>query len=74
MVIRGWEGPQWEKLFLHVFILEKIFQNLLQNKQANFSQTDINYLCIKGIQIFSNIGPGPLQRGDSHKDAKNRVQ
>jgi hypothetical protein len=26
--------------------------------------------CIKGIQVCSNTGPGHLQRGDNHKNAK----
>jgi hypothetical protein len=25
---------------------------------------------VKGIQVCSNIGPGPLQRGDNHKNVK----
>jgi hypothetical protein len=25
---------------------------------------------MKGIQVFSNKGPGPLQRGDDHKNVK----
>jgi hypothetical protein len=28
---------------------------------------------VKGIQVCSNKGPGPLQRGDNHKKCKNRV-
>jgi hypothetical protein len=27
---------------------------------------------MKGIQICSNKGPGPLQRGDKHKNVKMR--
>jgi hypothetical protein len=27
---------------------------------------------MKGIQVYSNIGPGPLQRGDNHKNVKMR--
>jgi hypothetical protein len=26
-----------------------------------------------GIPVYSNEGPSPLQRGDNHKSAKNRV-
>jgi hypothetical protein len=29
-----------------------------------------NYHWVKGIQVCSNIGPGPLQRGDNHKKVK----
>jgi hypothetical protein len=25
---------------------------------------------MKGIQVYSNKGPGPLQRGDNHKSVK----
>jgi hypothetical protein len=25
---------------------------------------------VKGIQIYSSKGPGPLQRGDNHKNVK----
>jgi hypothetical protein len=28
------------------------------------------YRCLKGIQVCSNNGPGPLQRGDNHKNVK----
>jgi hypothetical protein len=29
-----------------------------------------NYPWVKGIQLYSNIGPGPVQRGDNHKNVK----
>jgi hypothetical protein len=29
-----------------------------------------NYPWVKGIQVCSNIGPGPLQSGDNHKIVK----
>jgi hypothetical protein len=29
-----------------------------------------NYPWVKGIQISSNKGPGPLQSGDNHKNVK----
>jgi hypothetical protein len=29
-----------------------------------------NYPWVKGIQVCSNKGPGPLQRGDNHKNVK----
>jgi hypothetical protein len=31
-----------------------------------------NYLWVKGIQVCSNKGPGPLQMGDNHKNVKMR--
>jgi hypothetical protein len=27
-------------------------------------------VCMMGIQVYSNGGPNPLQRGDNHKSAK----
>jgi hypothetical protein len=29
-----------------------------------------NHPWVKGIQVYSNKGPGPLQRGDNHKNIK----
>jgi hypothetical protein len=29
-----------------------------------------NISCMMGIQVYSNEGPSPLQRGDNHKCAK----
>jgi hypothetical protein len=48
--------------------------------KKNFSRTSgptsiklgTNYLCIKGIKVCTNKGPGPLKRGDSCKKAKIR--
>jgi hypothetical protein len=31
---------------------------------------NINYPWMKGIQVYLNKGPGPLQRGDNHKNVK----
>jgi hypothetical protein len=31
-----------------------------------------DYPWVKGIQLCSNKGPGPLQRGDNHKNVKLR--
>jgi hypothetical protein len=33
---------------------------------------DINHPWVKGILNCSNKGPGPLQRGDNHKNTKMR--
>jgi hypothetical protein len=58
------------KTILHVFILEKIFKNLLQNQQANFNQTWYKSPLGKGnSKLFKIVGPS--QRGDDHK---NRVR
>jgi hypothetical protein len=29
-----------------------------------------NHPCMKGIQVSTNKGPGPIQREDNHKNAK----
>jgi hypothetical protein len=46
--------------------------NLLQNEQAKINQLCTNYPWVKRIQVCSNKGPGPLQRGDNHKNVKMR--
>jgi hypothetical protein len=30
----------------------------------------IKICCLMGIQVYSNEGPNPFQRGDNHKNAK----
>jgi hypothetical protein len=43
-------------------------KKLLQNQQANFSQTNgTNHPWVKGIINCSNKGPGSLQKEDNHK-------
>jgi hypothetical protein len=32
-----------------------------------------NFPWVKGIQVHSNKGPGPVQRGDNKKKCKNRL-
>jgi hypothetical protein len=47
-----------------------------QNQQAKFNETNgTNYPWVKGIQVCSNKEPlpGPLQRENNYKNAKNRV-
>jgi hypothetical protein len=39
----------------------------LQN-QPNSIKLGTKYPWVKGIQVCSNEGPGPLQRGDNHKN------
>jgi hypothetical protein len=47
------------------------FKNLLlQNQPAKFYQTWYKLSWVKGIQVCSNKGPGPLHRGDNHKNVK----
>jgi hypothetical protein len=46
---------------------KKIFSRTSQPISIKLST---NHPCVKGIQICSNKGPGPLQRGDNYKNAK----
>jgi hypothetical protein len=49
----------------------KIFKYLfLQNQQAKFNQTWYNLSFGHGKSSLFNKGPGPLQRGDNHKNVK----
>jgi hypothetical protein len=67
MVPRSREGPKEGKQFLHVYI-EK---NLLKCNIWPISiKLGTNHSCKKGIQVYSNEVPSPLQRGDNHKSAK----
>jgi hypothetical protein len=72
MVPRGRQGPLWGKPYLHIFILKK--KNLLQNQQANFNQTGYKSSKGKGILNCPNKGPGPLQRGDNHKNGMGSLK
>jgi hypothetical protein len=36
----------------------------------NSIKLSANYPWVKGIQVCSNKGPGPLQMGDNHKNVK----
>jgi hypothetical protein len=63
-------GPHLKKIFLHKFIMEKIF-----SKTSRFIsfKLDANYPCMKGIQICLDKETNPHQMGDDHKNAKYRV-
>jgi hypothetical protein len=37
-------------------------------RRSNSIKLGTHYPWVKGIQICSIIGPGPLQRGDNHKN------
>jgi hypothetical protein len=50
-----------------MFILKKI---LSKTSRPISIKLCINLSWVKGILICSNKGPGPLQRGDNHKNAK----
>jgi tRNA splicing ligase len=66
MVPGSWEGPQYGKPYLHVFILKiKIFS---RTSRPISIKLDTNHAWVKGILNCSNKGPDPLQRGDNHKN------
>jgi hypothetical protein len=50
-----------------MFILKKIFS--ITSKPISI-KLGINYPWVKGIVNCSKKGPGPLQRGDNHKNVK----
>jgi hypothetical protein len=41
-----------------------------RRSRPNAIKLGTNYPWIKGIQVYSNKGPGSLQRGDNHKNMK----
>jgi hypothetical protein len=45
----------------------KIFS---RTSRPNSIKLGTNYPWVKRIQVCSNKGPGPLQRGDNHKNVK----
>jgi hypothetical protein len=46
----------------------KIF--FFRTSKPNSIKLGTNYPWVKGIQVSSNKGPSPLQRGDNHKNVK----
>jgi hypothetical protein len=59
-------GDNSERVKMHWKFL-KIFS---RTSRSNSIKLGTNYPWIKGIQVYSNKGPGPLQRGDNHKNVK----
>jgi hypothetical protein len=53
--------------FLHKFILEKIF--FAKTSWPISIKLDVNYPCMKRIQVCLNKGTDPHQRGDNRKNA-----
>jgi hypothetical protein len=41
-----------------------------RTSRPNSIKLNSNYPWVKGIQVYSNKGPGPFQRGDNHKNVK----
>jgi hypothetical protein len=61
MVLEDQGGGQEGRQFLHVYIEKK---NLLkQNIWPISIKLGTNIFCMMGIQVYTNKGPNPLQRG-----------
>ena len=50
--------------------LSKINEPEITQSRPNSIKLGTNYSWVKGIQVCSNEGPGPIQRGDNHKNVK----
>jgi hypothetical protein len=50
--------------------LKIYFLNLISFWQLVQIKLNTNYPSVKGIQVYSNKGPSPLQRGDNPKNVK----
>jgi hypothetical protein len=53
----------------HLKILKIFFS---RTSRPNSIKLDTHHPCVKGIQVCSNKGPGPLQKGDNYKNVKMR--
>jgi hypothetical protein len=51
-----------------MFLLKKIFSS--RTSRPISIKRGANHPLVKGILNCTNKGPGPLQRGDNHKNAK----
>jgi hypothetical protein len=52
----------------HLIFFFRIFFS--RTSMPNSIKLNTNYLFVKEIQVCSNKGPGPLQRGNNHKNVK----
>jgi hypothetical protein len=59
-------GDNSERVKIHWNFLKIFF---FRTCRPNSIKLSANYPCVKGIQVCSK-GPGPLQRGDNHKNVK----
>jgi hypothetical protein len=59
-------GHNWEKTFLHKFVLEKIFSRI---SRLISIKLDASYPCMKGIQLCLDNETNPHQRVDNKKNA-----
>jgi hypothetical protein len=59
-------GDNSERVKIHL----KCFKIFFRTSRPNSIKLGTNYPWVKGIQVSSNKGPYPLQRGDNHKNVK----
>ena len=60
-------GDNSKRVKIHWKFLKIFF---FRTNGPNSIKLGTNYPWVKGIQVCSNKGPGPLQRGDNHKNVK----
>ena len=61
-------GDNSKRVKIHWIFFLRIF--IFRTSRPNSIKLGTNYPWMKGIQVCSNKGPGPLQRGDNHKNVK----
>jgi hypothetical protein len=61
-------GDNIKRVKIHSNFLKKIYFS--RNRLPNSITLNTNYPWVKEIQVCSNKGPGPRQRGDNHKNVK----
>jgi hypothetical protein len=66
--IASLQGEIIAKEYKYSGFLKKIF--LSRTSRTNSIKLGTHYPWVKGIQVCSNEGPGPLLRGDNHKNVK----
>jgi hypothetical protein len=69
---KEWDSPSLrgnnsKRVKLHRNFLKIFFS---RTSWPNSIKLGSNCRWVKGIQVYSNEGPGPLQRGDNHKNVK----
>jgi hypothetical protein len=62
-------GPQLGNPYLHVFILKNKILFFITSRSISI-KLGKNHPWVKGILNCSNKGPGPLQKGNNHKNTK----
>jgi hypothetical protein len=60
-------GDNSKRVKIHWKFLKIFFS---RSSRPNSIKRGTHYPWVKGIQVCSNKGPGPLLRGDNHKNVK----